>query len=391
MAYLCRFLDCGETGTREPPERRCGQPAELGGAAPSDYRCSSATMVRPLACALLVTLLKIPAAQLIPAGTTLSNAARCDFSLAEMWNRTQVLDAQCPGAPAECTVACGVALTSFMDSCGAFVDQLYVFDAADGVQDGQAGIFHDLERTCDAIPSSDILGELRPLWSSGECPDDLLEGAAATAVGQAECTDSRGDDSCKVMTTVMDCATDMCPTCAMAGACDATCGFCVADGHTGHRLQGAGFDDHACPPGEFEAEVQAVDAACCDDGPCTGVPTECDARCGVVFVDFFARCSEVLRVYNAADMTAFSQLDQTCATELPNGPLFRLLYQCTLGEEPQHEDEQPADIVTMIIVIGGLGSSGYLSSGERYDPAANAWSPIASMGTARVSPAAAAL
>eukprot|EP01046_Picozoa_sp_COSAG06_P085678 COSAG06_NODE_32359_length_507_cov_1.365196_1_plen_111_part_01 len=111
-------------------------------------------MVRPLACALLVTLLKIPAAQLIPAGTTLSNAARCDFSLAQLWNRTQVLDAQCPGAPAECTVACGVALTSFMDSCGAFVDQLYVFDAADGVQDGQAGIFHDLERTCDTIPSS---------------------------------------------------------------------------------------------------------------------------------------------------------------------------------------------------------------------------------------------
>eukprot|EP01046_Picozoa_sp_COSAG06_P048732 COSAG06_NODE_7347_length_2536_cov_382.057037_1_plen_358_part_10 len=285
-------------------------------------------MIRALACTLLVTLLETCAAQLIPAGTTLSNADRCDFSLAEMWNRTQALDAQCPGAPAECTVPCGVALTSFMDSCGAFVDQLYVFDAADGVQDGQAGVFHDLERTCDAIPSSEILAELRPLWSSGECPDDLLDGAATTAVGQAECVDSRGDDSCKVMTTVMDCSADLCPTCAMAGACDATCGFCVVADNR-HRLQGAGFDDHACPPGEFEAEVQAVDAACCDDGACTGVPTECDARCGVVFVDFFARCAEVLRVYSAADMTAFSQLDQTCATELPNGPLFRLLDRCT--------------------------------------------------------------
>jgi hypothetical protein len=268
-------------------------------------------MVRPLACAVLVTLLKSPAAQLIPAGTTLSDAARCDFSLAEMWNRTQVLDAQCPGAPAECTVACGVALTSFMDSCGAFVDQLYVFDAADGVQDGQAGIFHDLERTCDAIPSSDILGELRPLWSSGECPDDLLEGAAATAVGQAECTDSRGDDSCKVMTTVMDCATDLCPTCAMAGACDATCGFCVADGHVGHRLQGAGFDDHACPPGEFEAEVQAVDAACCDDGACTGADgVRCAMRCGLrgLFRTVFGSVAGVQRSRHDCFFTARSDV-----------------------------------------------------------------------------------
>ena len=33
-------------------------------------------------------------------------------------------------------------------------------------------------------------------------------------MGQAACTDSRGDDNCKVMTIVMDCATDLCPTCA---------------------------------------------------------------------------------------------------------------------------------------------------------------------------------
>ena len=43
---------------------------------------------------------------------------------------------------------------------------------------------------------------------------------------------------------------------------------------------------------------------------------------------------------------------------------------------------QPAT-ATAIIVIGGYDGSGYLSSGERYDPVANAWSPIASMGTAR--------
>jgi N-acetylneuraminic acid mutarotase len=37
----------------------------------------------------------------------------------------------------------------------------------------------------------------------------------------------------------------------------------------------------------------------------------------------------------------------------------------------------------LLYVIGGNDGSSRLSSGERYDPAANAWSPIASMGTAR--------
>ena len=113
-------------------------------------------------------LLGIAAGQLIPPGTTLPNAAACDYSLAEMWNRTLALDAECPGAPAQCSVACGVALTMFMDSCGSFVDQLFVFDSADGVQDGRASVFHDLQRTCNDIPSSDLLGVLRPMWSSGD-------------------------------------------------------------------------------------------------------------------------------------------------------------------------------------------------------------------------------
>ena len=45
----------------------------------------------------------------------------------------------------------------------------------------------------------------------------------------------------------------------------------------------------------------------------------------------------------------------------------------------------------LLYAIGGNGDSGYLSSGERYDLVANAWSPIASMGTARDYFAAAAL
>eukprot|EP01043_Picozoa_sp_COSAG02_P085314 COSAG02_NODE_22981_length_733_cov_1.364353_2_plen_78_part_01 len=51
---------------------------------------------------------------------------------------------------------------------------------------------------------------------------------------------------------------------------------------------------------------------------------------------------------------------------------------------------QPAT-ATAIIVIGGYDGSGRFSSGERYDPAQNAWSPIASMGTARDDHAAAVI
>ena len=51
---------------------------------------------------------------------------------------------------------------------------------------------------------------------------------------------------------------------------------------------------------------------------------------------------------------------------------------------------QPAT-ATAIIVIGGYDKSSALSSGERYDPARNAWSPIASMGTVRYQHAAAAI
>ena len=50
-----------------------------------------------------------------------------------------------------------------------------------------------------------------------------------------------------------------------------------------------------------------------------------------------------------------------------------------------------AAIDGLLYAIGGNDGSSTFSSGERYDPVANAWSPIASMGTARDGHAAAAL
>ena len=50
-----------------------------------------------------------------------------------------------------------------------------------------------------------------------------------------------------------------------------------------------------------------------------------------------------------------------------------------------------AVIDDLLYAIGGWDGHLFLSSGERYDPAANAWSPIASMATERVCTAAVAL
>jgi hypothetical protein len=115
----------------------------------------------------------------------------------------------------------------------------------------------------------------------------------------------------------------------MAHQCDKTCGFCGGAETHGHRLQIA-TAGHECPPGTFETEATAVNDACCDDqGGCTGVPTECDARCGVVYVDFYARCSGLLGLYHSEDMAEFTRLEQTCAEEMPAEPLLRLIGRCT--------------------------------------------------------------
>ena len=58
-------------------------------------------------------------------------------------------------------------------------------------------------------------------------------------------------------------------------------------------------------------------------------PTECDARCGVVFVSFYERCAQLLGVFHGSEMAAYTQLEQTCSEEMPAEPLLRLLGRCT--------------------------------------------------------------
>ena len=228
------------------------------------------------------------------------------------------------GAPEVCSLDCGAALAPLMENCGALLDALAPLDAADGTRDGQATILRALQIKCEEIPPIELLDEIRRLQELGRCPSRLTEGTAATAIGDATCRDER--PNCAAMVAVLSCDTDMCPSCPFAGQCDKTCGIC--DGHAGggHRLQ-----DEApqCSAGEFDAETQTVNEACCDsaDG-CTGVPQECDARCAIPFAPFYERCSSLLRVLVPGGYADYSRLYDTCTTQLPAGPLLQLIGQC---------------------------------------------------------------
>eukprot|EP01046_Picozoa_sp_COSAG06_P007324 COSAG06_NODE_357_length_16856_cov_7.212687_2_plen_428_part_00 len=251
--------------------------------------------------------------------------------------------ASCPdGSPTECSVACGASLSPLMDECGSLLDVL--FDAADGLEDGVADVFRSLLRKCNMLSPQEILAELQPLQAAGRCPDSWTEGVGATAVAAGTCADAR--PNCAQLTQLMTCAGDFCNTagaaCVMTGQCDKTCGFCSdaaappppigAGGHHRRQRRALQGEEHACPPDVFSTAAAAVTDACCDDvtgASCTDIPTECDARCGIVFVDFFARCSELLRVYGPADMPAYERLEATCAEELPVAPLLQLLGRCS--------------------------------------------------------------
>jgi hypothetical protein len=268
-------------------------------------------------------------AQLVPRGEApLEPNADCDI-FSQLWGKVQELDAECPGAPERCTVPCGVALLPFWDACGSMLNALSLFDDADGSHDGRAGMFAALRGKCNDIPSADLLDELKPLYDAGQCPADWMEDVSTTAVPAEACQDVRTGCEPGIASGFMSCERDFCPTCGLAGQCDKTCGLCSNDAEThGHRLQIA-TAEHECPPHAFETEAAAVNEACCDEGGCAGVPTECDARCGVVYIDFYSRCSDLLGIYHVDDMVGYTRLQQTCAEQMPAEPLLRLIGRCT--------------------------------------------------------------
>eukprot|EP01052_Picozoa_sp_SAG31_P036036 SAG31_NODE_4436_length_3231_cov_47.977331_2_plen_286_part_00 len=152
--------------------------------------------------------------------------------------------------------------------------------------------------------ASAVVEELKALHERGTCPDEVLDG-----VGLTEVADREGGG---------------------------------ADGGQHRHLQMFGG---SCNPATFAAEAQRVDEACCDaDTSCDGgVPGHCDAKCAIVYNDFFEQCQGQLDAFGMAD--GYEQLFATCSN-LPTEALWRAAVQCSglniCASEP--EPECPADM-----------------------------------------------
>ena len=109
----------------------------------------------------------------------------------------------------------------------------------------------------------------------------------------------------------------------MVTNCVATCNLC------GHRRAQITM---RCK--DFEEKVETVNTACCDYEGCSGVPTTCDAKCAIVYNDFFDQCASKLEDnIQPSEIQAYRNLHATCAG-LPVEPLMRALIACQVPSPP---------------------------------------------------------
>ena len=105
-------------------------------------------------------------------------AGACNFNTLSA--RVAALNAQCSssggGGELTCTIACSSVLLPLLDECRPLLDVL--LDTDDGVRDGIAGQLDTLRTQCRAIPSGDVLAELKTMHDAGTCPDSALDGVA---------------------------------------------------------------------------------------------------------------------------------------------------------------------------------------------------------------------
>eukprot|EP01050_Picozoa_sp_SAG11_P008127 SAG11_NODE_701_length_7670_cov_22.897107_2_plen_1758_part_00 len=267
-----------------------------------------------------------------------------------------------PGPPPSaeaCSVQCALVLRPpTSGSCAPLVREL--LDSTDGVEDGRVASLEAAVRRCQALTATDILAVLSDLEEGGSCAAHgvSLDGVGETAVTALppppppECVDTTrgGAATCTAVLAagVFTCLLDYCPTCSMAGLCDATCGVC--GGHH-RRLSRRILQAPAttCDPAEFQEMAAAVTAACCDgtSQSCAGgLPTSCDARCAVTYVPFFGRCAAALAVFSPAELGGYEALMATCGA-LPQGALLSTGARCSgidgrCTPEPEPEPAPPA-------------------------------------------------
>ena len=249
----------------------------------------------------------------------LPSVGACD--LATLPGRVAVLNAQCfPSAgrrraqDAVCTIACATVLLPLLDECRPWLDPL--LDLADGVEDGVAARLDWTHDACLEIQPSDVLAQLKTMNDAGTCPESMLNNVALTDVTDT-CEDAR--DGCDALLG----AGLQCKDATMQTDCRMTCGLC--DGHRRAQIVAA------CSPKDFQDDAATVNDACCDDAACNGVPTVCDAKCAIIYDDFYERCSRQLQnSIDPAQMRAWTALHATCSTQLPVEPLLRAVIACGL-------------------------------------------------------------
>ena len=213
---------------------------------------------------------------------------------------------------------------------------------------------------CHSISPLDALRTLGTLDASGDCAANgvSLDGVAATPVPEPACADLLGADTCGQMLAIFSCEADFIPGGSMAGNCDATCHLCGGGGPSGgHRLLAASLSEvlqnrtpttaspsrsdavnldrsrrlqaNECTPDSFAAGAEAVSEACCDaagDECAAGAATVCDAKCALVYIDFYESCSGLLAGLSAA--AAYRGLYATCHDSLPLAPLLEAIAGC---------------------------------------------------------------
>jgi hypothetical protein len=264
----------------------------------------------------LSTCLGIAAAQ---AGIgDLPAAGQCN--LATLSPRVATVQARCcsQGGGCSCAMPCATTLLPLLDDCRPTLD--IMLDMNDGTRDGVAGQLDELRAQCLAIPSAEVVAELKTMHDAGMCSNAMLDGVARTEVGAAPCVDV--NTHCDILIAGgIDCGEQ-----EMITGCRATCGTCDDDGGGKRRAQ----ITSSCPLKDFDTQASAVNDACCDDADCQGVPTVCDAKCAVVFDGFFDRCSSILGLQMPDQMPGFTSLHTTCSTQLPVEPLLRAVIECSV-------------------------------------------------------------
>eukprot|EP01046_Picozoa_sp_COSAG06_P050912 COSAG06_NODE_8186_length_2245_cov_15.315937_1_plen_252_part_00 len=183
-------------------------------------------------------------------------AGQCN--LATLSPRVATVQARCcsEGGGCSCAIPCATTLLPLLDDCRPTLD--IMLDMDDGTRDGVAGQLDELHAQCLAIPSAQVLSELKTMHDAGTCSDETLNNVARTDVVAAPCVDT--NKHCDLLVA----GGLACDGPEMATDCKATCRTCDDDGGGKRRAQ----ITSSCPLKDFDTQAAAVNTACCDDAGC---------------------------------------------------------------------------------------------------------------------------